>query len=751
MTINGGTFGDNALDPKNAQLEGPKAYITVDGKETELSTNGTNAFKACTSIKLTDDILVNSVKLNGTNLTIETTGKEVSITPDSEILKTGNGDNGKNTLEVTDFEGVTNTYIFYIDNVAPEVTSTSVSPGNGQVYYGAKTFTFETSEPIQSPGEGWADVSEDQNGTKWAKEFTNNEKFTLTLTDLAGNTITTERYEVKNIETATLNPQVTYSITDPTQENVTVTINTGTVECNTPSGWTRVEGSSKRTQFQKVYTENTEETVNLLSLGGQNVSVDIKISNIDREAPQIIGSISFSPDNSQMSQQKVVSFEANEAIVSPGEGWSEVEGSNGTKWQKTYEKAMKDSITLTDLAGNTSDPINFEVKRIEDAKLESKVIYSNEGLEYTNQDVTVTIKTNVECKTPEGWTQTGNKRNQFEKTFSADAEETVNLVSLAGQQLSQQITVKGIDKVAPKAYVNGTDPIDDSVVYNDGVSLKFYDNAALDRYELNGQAGPTSIKGNKWGDGNLQNIKGHLVDGVNTLVVWDMAGNSTEYKFTVDLNIPQTVGVNYYIPAEDRYMEGQIVVDDDATTVDPTTLTDIPEGYELISTDPVQINDKWIYVELQQIVTTKEVGVNYYIPAEDRYAEGKIVVDKDATTVDPTTLTDIPEGYELISTEAVQINDNWIYVELQKTVNKAAATLQVNFVGEFGEDIGVDPVVVTKNGPEGETANFVYGEDWSLPEGYTFAEDFDEAAATQTLSVKYGKTLDTLQIGIVEK
>ena len=810
VTINGGTFGENALDIKNAKTEGPKAYLTADGEEKELSTEGSNAFKACTSLRLTDDLLVTSVKLNDSDL--GQSGKEVTISPAS--LKTGNGEDGKNTLVVTDFEGNSVTYIFYIDNVAPAVTSTSVSPENSQVYYGAKTFTFETSEPIQSPGEGWTDASENTDGTKWAKEFTTNQKFTLTLTDLAGNTVTTDRYEVKNIETETLVPQVTYSTTDPTKEDVTVTVSTGAVECQTPEGWTRAE-SNKKNLFQKVYTGNTEETVTFVSLGGQQVPVEIKISNIDKEAPQLVGDISFTPDNSQMSLEKVVSFEANEAVVSPGEGWTEVEGSNGTKWQKVYQQAMKDSVTLTDLAGNTSEPINFEVKRIEDTELAAEVIYSNEGQAYTNQDVTVTIRTNVECQTPEGWTKTGDKRNQFEKTFSADAEETVTLVSLAGQNISQQISVKGIDKEAPKAYVNGTEAIDESIVYNDGVSLKFSDNAALDRYELNGQPGPTSIAGNKWGDGNLQNIKGSLVDGVNTLVVWDMAGNSSEYQFTVDLNIPQTVGVNYYIPAEDRYVEGQIVVDDDATTVDPTTLTDIPEGYEVISTDAAQINDGWIYVELQQIVTTKEVGVNYYIPAEDRYVEGKVVVDKDATTVDlaaltdipegyevistdaaqindgwiyvelqqivttkevgvnyyipaedryvegkvvvdkdattvdPAALTDIPEGYEVISTDAAQINDEWIYVELQKTVNEAAATLQVNFVGEFGEDIGVAPVVVTKNGPEGETANFVYGEDWTLPEGYTFAADFDEAAATQTISVKYGETLNSLQIGIV--
>lgn len=69
--------------------------------------------------------------------------------------------------------------------------------------------------------------------------------------------------------------------------------------------------------------------------------------------------------------------------------------------------------------------------------------------------------------------------------------------------------------------------------------------------------------------------------------------------------------------------------------------------------------------------------LTYYIPDEDRYVEGKVIVDKDATEVDLAALTDIPEGY-------------------------------------------------------------------------TFAADFDENIAKQILRVKYGDTLDTLTIGIVE-
>ena len=127
------------------------------------------------------------------------------------------------------------------------------------------------------------------------------------------------------------------------------------------------------------------------------------------------------------------------------------------------------------------------------------------------------------------------------------------------------------------------------------------------------------------------------------------------------------VGVNYYIAEEDRYVEGTVTVAADAIHVNTSALTDIPAGYEVIWTGDVLINDGWIYVELRKSETVKEVGVNYYIPAEDRYVEGKVIVDKDANNVNTSALTDIPAGYEPIWVGDVQINDGWIYVELRKS------------------------------------------------------------------------------------
>ena len=130
------------------------------------------------------------------------------------------------------------------------------------------------------------------------------------------------------------------------------------------------------------------------------------------------------------------------------------------------------------------------------------------------------------------------------------------------------------------------------------------------------------------------------------------------------------VGVNYYIPAEDRHVEGKVIVDKDANNVNTSALTDIPAGYEPIWVGDVQINDGWIYVELRKSETVKEISVKYYIPAEHRYLKGKVIVDKDAIHVNTSALTDIPKGYEPIVVGDIEIKNGWIYVELQKVAER---------------------------------------------------------------------------------
>lgn len=88
-------------------------------------------------------------------------------------------------------------------------------------------------------------------------------------------------------------------------------------------------------------------------------------------------------------------------------------------------------------------------------------------------------------------------------------------------------------------YLDNTDPVitvkDDFVGDKDtkvfsNVSFKLFDNYLVDKFTLNGKEYDRSD--NKWSDANFQNIKGGLVEGENTFVLFDVAGNSTTYVFT---------------------------------------------------------------------------------------------------------------------------------------------------------------------------------------------------------------------------
>ena len=90
-------------------------------------------------------------------------------------------------------------------------------------------------------------------------------------------------------------------------------------------------------------------------------------------------------------------------------------------------------------------------------------------------------------------------------------------------------------------------------------------------------------------------------------------------------------------------------------------------GYEIASTGDVDINGGWIWVEVRPATEkTVEVGVNYWDIENDVQAgEGKVTVDADATQVNTSALTDVPNGYEIASTGDVDINGGWIWVEVR--------------------------------------------------------------------------------------
>ena len=142
----------------------------------------------------------------------------------------------------------------------------------------------------------------------------------------------------------------------------------------------------------------------------------------------------------------------------------------------------------------------------------------------------------------------------------------------------------------------------------------------------------------------------------------------------------KTVGLNYWdIINNKQVAEGSVEVAADATNVNTSTFTDIPEGYELVWTGDLQINDGWVWVEVRP--ATRTVGLNYWdIVNNEQVSEGSVEVDIDATNVNTSTFTDIPEGYELVWTGDLQINDGWVWVEVRPT-----KTLRIFWAIDNGE------------------------------------------------------------------
>ena len=179
----------------------------------------------------------------------------------------------------------------------------------------------------------------------------------------------------------------------------------------------------------------------------------------------------------------------------------------------------------------------------------------------------------------------------------------------------------------------------------------------------------------------------------------------------------QTVGVNYWdVENSKQAGEGEVTVDADATNVNTSALTDIPEGYELAETGDIAINDGWIFVSVRPVVTTKTVGVNYWDAENGKQAgEGEVTVDADATNVNTSQLTDVPKGYELATVGDVTINDGWIYVEVRPVA--AMQTVGVNYWDvENGKQAGEGKIMVDADATNVNTSALT-----DVPEGYELA------------------------------
>ena len=210
------------------------------------------------SITVSEDVVV-TVTLNGTEIEDAATFTEEGIYEYKVVDKAFREDSVTFTIDKTP-------------------ASALVSYSNTNATNENVIVTITLNEEVQVV-DGW-ELSADKKVL--TKEFSANDTNTITVKDLAGNSVTVP-YSVTNIDKVNPEATVTYSTKNLTNENVIVTI-TLDEEVQTIEGWTL---STDKKVLTKEFNANVSSTVEVKDLAGNNVTVPYGITNIDTEAPVV--------------------------------------------------------------------------------------------------------------------------------------------------------------------------------------------------------------------------------------------------------------------------------------------------------------------------------------------------------------------------------------------------------------------------------------------------------------------------------
>ena len=521
--------------------------------------------------------------------TTEPTNKNLIVTlKTSEAIKTPKGwtkvsdtiytkkytRNTTEEVEIEDLAGNKSTVkieITNIDKTAPtaEVIYSTTEPTNKNI-----TVTLKTSEAVTLSNEGsWRKVSD----TEFRKVFPANTTQEVEMTDKAGNK-STVKIEITNIDKIAPVATITKSNNDKsTNEDVVVTIKANEAVYK-PAGWTEVT-TNKEHEFTKVYSENGKYEVTVVDKAGNETLVKFEVKRIDKEAPIL-------------------------TVISPNKYQLEVGSEYVDKGYSAYDTVDKDVTNLIKITyqfqakGTSTWPF---VDTLDTNKLGTyKVIYTaydkagnmtkgtrvvqivdtTSPLLTLNGDKNITLEAGVDTYEEKGATAVDNYDGLIENIQPAfinytDANKnlskvtTVDTTKVGTYKIVYKYTDssdnEGVDAnrndhnyvmrivvvqdtinptITVKAESIGTDP------YYSSISFSLSDSNKIDYFEVNGTKFDRTDT--KYSDANYQNIKSSLVNGENTLVLYDVAGNSSSYKFTLERIAPTitvadgTVGTGPY-------------------------------------------------------------------------------------------------------------------------------------------------------------------------------------------------------------
>lgn len=582
----------------------------------------------------------------------------------------------KFTIDLTDpvFDGLNDegnleTLTLSEENIANIEDVIKVTADNG---------TIEAQMEITCAGEKVEEIAIDKNADY---------EITYTATDLAGNSSTITR--TVKVDITKPEASVTYNTKNPSR-NVIVSIafdkEMQISEELTNAGWTL---SEDKLTMSKIYEENVDASVNFKDLAGNSREVSILINNIDTKAPiiQTISGISETLTNEDVKVTITVNEKIQETKALTSAGWTLLE--DGMSIEKIYTSNATETVVLRDLAGNETSK-EIKVANIDKEAPTPTVTFTPEDT--TNKEVKVTVKANKELQLTEeltnaGWVLSVDKMS-IEKTYTANAVETIVLKDIVGNETSKEIKVENIDKEAP--IIEG---VKNNKSYNVDVTITCNeDNIKATLQKGNNEAIDIAT--------DLKTGKTVSQEGSYVLIVEDALGNKDTIIFSIDKTKPVITDVEEgksYKEVTPKFNEGVAVlkkiVDGQETSADYAKGDKIVEDGEYILTvSDVAGNSNsvsFIIDNVKPTITNIEEGKAYKVITP-------VSTDTDIAKVKLTKKGEEPIEVDTLDELGEIANAGKYYLEVE---DNAGNVTIINFVIDNEVELE-DPAFITSNNGE---------------------------------------------------
>ncbi len=335
------------------------------------------------------------------------------------------GNETKEYITISNIDAVVNADISY------DVTE----PTNGVV-----KATITSDEEIGLV-DGWAYVA-DSNKTAIEKSYEENVIEDVVIKDVIGNEKVVT-VNIQNIDKVAPKAEVQFDVTKVTNGNVVVTLlaNEALKSVSGTSEWTiDPEDNTKATA---TFENNAEEVVTITDLAGNEAEVPVKVSNIDKQGPELKVSYSEEDMTTMINRDITVTITANEKIK-PVEGWTISE--DELSLTKVFGENISTTITVEDLLGNASS-IDINIANIDKEApvvtgVDNDGSYKTATPVFEGKDVQATLEVNGVEKAYTSGTE-----------INTDGAYTLRVFDTAGNETVINFTIDNVAPVFPEDMV----------------------------------------------------------------------------------------------------------------------------------------------------------------------------------------------------------------------------------------------------------------------------------------------------------